>query len=773
MEWDGGQVYRSEQRLVAQAAESEWSMWRRRFVELVLHFRSGAASFVYRDQLVRNVNAGHRALYVELEDLQAFDEELSDALRDSPGEVLAQMEAAAAEVVIRLRIGDGTETVAAEPQPQSRVDAASIQVCILSQEHPHPIRELQAAQLDRLTRVAGIVTAASKVRAKARLVTLMCRHCGHRRVMQASAGFGGFAVPRACERASEAQCPLDPYMVLADESRFADWQTVKLQELPEAVPTGEVPRSLLLTLDRHLVDQVTPGERISAVGIFSTYAGYAARSGSGARAVVAGADALVAAVRAPYLRVVGVRPAEDRRDRHPTFTPEEEEEMARFSRLPHLYETLARSMAPELWGLDDPKRAILCQLFGGSRKHLPDGMRLRGDINVLLLGDPSTAKSQLLKFTERVAPVSVYTSGKGSSGAGLTASVIRDAASGEFHLEGGAMVLADGGVVCIDEFDKMRVADRVAIHEAMEQQTISIAKAGITTVLNSRAAVLAAANPLFGSFDDARGAAEQIDFASTILSRFDLIFVIKDVRDDERDRTIAQHVLALHQRVNRLRLQSSPGGSLDDASDAFTPTDAVLAGAASTGASMLNADGLVPLDKLRRYIAYVRRHCAPRLSPEAAELLRTAYVHIRQDVRSAADDAPVPVPITVRQLESMVRLTEALAKMRLSSTATAADAEEALRLFRVATIAASRSGAVPAGALEGGLSSEFLLEVQAAEASIRRRLTIGALLSEQRLLQDLARHHLSTAAIHKALQVMLGRHEVEWRRQRTALYRVR
>eukprot|EP00166_Cyanidium_caldarium_P002631 ctg_256.g147 len=511
-------------------------------------------------------------------------------------------------------------------------------------------------------------------------------------------------------------------MVLADESRFADWQTVKLQELPEAVPTGEVPRSLLLTLDRHLVDQVTPGERISAVGIFSTYAGYAARSGSGARAVVAGADALVAAVRAPYLRVVGVRPAEDRRDRHPTFTPEEEEEMARFSRLPHLYETLARSMAPELWGLDDPKRAILCQLFGGSRKHLPDGMRLRGDINVLLLGDPSTAKSQLLKFTERVAPVSVYTSGKGSSGAGLTASVIRDAASGEFHLEGGAMVLADGGVVCIDEFDKMRVADRVAIHEAMEQQTISIAKAGITTVLNSRAAVLAAANPLFGSFDDARGAAEQIDFASTILSRFDLIFVIKDVRDDERDRTIAQHVLALHQRVNRLRLQSSPGGSLDDASDAFTPTDAVLAGAASTGASMLNADGLVPLDKLRRYIAYRRR---------------------RRPGAGAHHGAPVGVDGAPHR---------ALAKMRLSSTATAADAEEALRLFRVATIAASRSGAVPAGALEGGLSSEFLLEVQAAEASIRRRLTIGALLSEQRLLQDLARHHLSTAAIHKALQ---------------------
>ena len=185
-------------------------------------------------------------------------------------------------------------------------------------------------------------------------------------------------------------------------------------------------------------------------------------------------------------------------------------------------------------------------LFGGCRKRLSEGVNLRGDINLLLLGDPSTAKSQFLKFVERVAPIAVYTSGKGSSAAGLTASIIRDPSSGEFQLEGGAMVLADGGIVCIDEFDKMRAQDRVAIHEAMEQQTISVAKAGITTTLNSRTSVLAAANPIYGRLDDLKATQDQIDFQTTILSRFDCIFLVKDVREINKDMNMAQHIMDLH-----------------------------------------------------------------------------------------------------------------------------------------------------------------------------------------------------------------------------------
>merc|ERR1719191_2180885 len=223
--------------------------------------------------------------------------------------------------------------------------------------------------------------------------------------------------------------------------------------------------------------------------------------------------------------------------------------MEKLAKDPQIRDKIYQSIAPAICVsekdvLEDVKKAVAVMLFGGSRKPLPDGTRMRGDINVLLFGDPGVAKSQFLKFAERVSPVAVFTSGKGSSAAGLTAAITQGPDG--FQLEGGAMVLADGGVVCIDEFDKMRNDDRVAIHEAMEQQTISIAKAGITTVLNTRCSVLAAANPVFGTYDDLSSTAEQVDFQSTILSRFDMIFLVRDVRDEDRDLMIAKHVLDLH-----------------------------------------------------------------------------------------------------------------------------------------------------------------------------------------------------------------------------------
>jgi DNA replication licensing factor MCM5 len=299
------------------------------------------------------------------------------------------------------------------------------------------------------------------------------------------------------------------------------------------------------------------------MGIFSIYQ---AKGGKKEAAV---------AIRNPYLRAVGLNTDVDQTAKgNSIFSEEEEQEFLELSRRPDLYEAMARSIAPSIYGNADIKKAIVCLLMGGSKKILPDGMKLRGDINVLMLGDPGTAKSQLLKFVEKAAPIAIYTSGKGSSAAGLTASVQRDHTTREFYLEGGAMVLADGGVVCIDEFDKMRDEDRVAIHEAMEQQTISIAKAGITTILNSRTSVLAAANPVFGRYDDLKTPGENIDFQTTILSRFDMIFIVRDDHERGRDERIARHVMGVHMGGRGMQEQ---------------------------------VEAEIPVDQMKRYISYCRR----------------------------------------------------------------------------------------------------------------------------------------------------------------------
>ena len=375
-------------------------------------------------------------------------------------------------------------------------------------------------------------------------------------------------------------------------------------------------------------------------------------------------------------------------------------------------------------------------------------MRLRGDINVLLLGDPGTAKSQLLKFVEKCAPISVYTSGKGSSAAGLTASVQRDSTSREFYLEGGAMVLADGGVVCIDEFDKMRDEDRVAIHEAMEQQTISIAKAGITTILNSRTSVLAAANPVFGRYDDMRSPGENIDFQTTILSRFDMIFIVKDEHDENRDRTIAKHVMNIH--LNRQQDAQQRAGEFD-------------------------------METMKRYVAFAKSRCAPRLSEDAAEKLSSHFVELRQQVKRIEEDTrdASSIPITVRQLEAIVRMSESIAKVELSPNVQEQHVDEAIRLFKCSTMDAVQTGA---HAAEGGHTRQALTDaMEKLERDIRRRLPIGWSTSYAKLRAEFVNPNnvargsdqaLLANALEKILFVMEKRDIIKFSNQRKAITRI-
>lgn len=547
------------------------------------------------------------------------------------------------------------------------------------------IRGLTATNVSHLVRIPGIVIGASTLSSKATALHIQCRSCQFEQDLPITSGFTGVTLPRVCAGPKDMnteKCPLDPYFVVHEKSQFIDQQVLKLQEAPDDVPVGELPRHILVSADRYLANRVVPGSRCVVMGVFSIYASQKNSKGAGA-----------VAIRNPYLRAVGIQTDLSQNQASGIgmqFGEEEEQEFLEMSRRPDLYSLFASCIAPSIYGNADIKKAITCLLMGGSKKILPDGMKLRGDINVLLLGDPGTAKSQLLKFVEKCSPIAIYTSGKGSSAAGLTASVQRDTSTREFYLEGGAMVLADGGVVCIDEFDKMRDEDRVAIHEAMEQQTISIAKAGITTILNARTSVLAAANPIFGRYDDLKTPGENIDFQTTILSRFDLIFIVRDDHDRNRDETIAKHVMGIHMGGQGVQEQ---------------------------------VQAEIPVEKMKRYISYAKSRCAPRLSAEAAEKLSSHFVSIRRQVARAEQDANQrsSIPITVRQLESLIRITEALAKIELQPIATEKHVDEAIRLFLGSTMDAVMSAGGDTSALGLGGNRGLVEEVHKVEEELRRR----------------------------------------------------
>jgi len=479
-----------------------------------------------------------------------------------------------------------------------------------------------------------------------------------------------------------------------------------------------------------------------------------------------------------YLRVVGLQKDNDAHGQAVTFTPAEEEAFRALARHEDVYDILSRSIAPNISGsyTVDIKKALTCQLLGGSRKKLNDGVRLRGDINCLLLGDPSMAKSQFLKFISKVAPVGIYTSGKGSSAAGLTASVVRDQ-KGEFYLEGGAMVLADGGIVCIDEFDKMRSQDRVAIHEAMEQQTISVAKAGITTVLNSRSSVLAAANPVFGRYDDFKSASENIDLMTTILSRFDMIFLVRDVREEERDRLICQHVMGVH-----IDNSSTAADTVADEDGNGTAADTPDAIAESVMRVARTGQGELDVPAMKKYIQYCKAKCSPRLSEEAGEVLTSSYVKIRDDIRKQAiaargqsggdDDTQAVIPITVRQLEALVRLSESLAKMRIDNTVRSEDITEALRLFKVSTMAASAADQSQDNSYAAA-SVPNREELERTESFLRSRLTVGSLVNRQKLIEEAAGQGYNAILVARSLSVLASRGELLERNQGRLLKRIK
>ncbi|ELV09925.1 DNA replication licensing factor MCM3 [Tupaia chinensis] len=462
-------------------------------------------------------------------------------------------------------------------------------------------------------------------------------------------------------------------------SVYKDHQIITIQEMPEKAPAGQLPRSVDVILDDDLVDKVKPGDRVQVVGTYRCLPGKKGGYTSGNFRTV----------------LIACNVKQMSKDVQPSFSAEDIAKIKKFSktRSKDIFDQLARSLAPSIHGHDYVKKAILCLLLGGVERDLENGSHIRGDINILLIGDPSVAKSQLLRYVLCTAPRAIPTTGRGSSGVGLTAAVTTDQETGERRLEAGAMVLADRGVVCIDEFDKMSDMDRTAIHEVMEQGRVTIAKAGIHARLNARCSVLAAANPVYGRYDQYKTPMENIGLQDSLLSRFDLLFIMLDQMDPEQDREISDHVLRMHryrapgeQDGDAMPLGSAvdilatddPNLSQEDPQDTqiYEKHDNLLHGTKKKKEKMVSAAFM------KKYI-HVAKIIKPVLTQESAAYIAEEYSRLRSQDSMSSDTARTS-PVTARTLETLIRLATAHAKARMSKTVDLQDAEEAVELVQYA-----------------------------------------------------------------------------------------
>lgn len=501
------------------------------------------------------------------------------------------------------------------------------------------LRDLRYNHLNTLVRVGGVVTRRSGVFPQLQLVKYDCGRCG--------AILGPF-MQDANREMTPGSCPQcegrGPFTVNVASTIYRNYQRVTLQESPGTVPAGRLPRHREVILLGDLIDSARPGEQVEVTGIYRNNFSYALNSRYGFPVFATLIEANQVAKRADAL-------AEFR------LTEDDVREIRQAAEDPMIGVRIIRSIAPSIYGHHDVKTAIALALFGGQPKNAGGKHNIRGDINVLLLGDPGMAKSQFLKYVEQTAPRAVYTTGQGASAVGLTATVRKDPVTREWTLEGGALVLADTGVCCIDEFDKMNDADRTSIHEAMEQQSISISKAGIITSLQARCAVIAAANPIRGRYNPSLPLGQNVHLTEPILSRFDVLCVIRDTVDPVVDERLARFVAGSHVR-------SHPHG---DASLADSLQSGYGAGAA-----------VEPLSQafLKKYLVYAKTRVRPSLSTFDVDKVSRLYADLRKESMSAGS-----IPITVRHVESIVRMAEAHARMHLRDTVRADDLDLAIRVM--------------------------------------------------------------------------------------------
>ncbi len=582
--------------------------------EFIREFRDEEGNFKYRQKIQEMTVQGGISLTVDFNDVIKFNPELARKTIDEPKEFLEAGNRAVAEVV---EIEDSDYAFTTRD--------FFLRFYNLAESETIPLRSIRSEHVGKLIMLNGIITRATVVKPLLVEGFFQCLNCNE--IMIKAQEEGRYNPPHHCENPGCGRA--GPFKLLIEESKFIDWQKVTIQERPEDLPPGQMPRSVTVMLTNDLVDTVRPGDRVSVVGVLRSAPDFSQKSSGKLATFHVAMDAN------------NIVPEEQEFDTI-EITEEEEAKILELSRDPWIHTKIIESIAPSIYGNEEIKKSIALLLFGGIPKVLPDGLKIRGESNMLMIGDPGTAKSQILRYVATLAPRALYTSGKGTSAAGLTVAVLRDSDTGEFTLEAGALVLADRGICCIDEIDKMRKEDRSSIHEALEQRTVSVAKAGIVATLNARCSIIAAANPKFGRYITSRSAAENINLPVTILSRFDLIWIVRDEPKTESDQIKAQHILRLHT------------------------------------AGVAEKEPPIDKDLLRKYISYAKLNSHPRLGEEAAKRLEEFYL----EMRKAGEASDSPIAITARQLESLIRLTESHARMALRNEASIEDAEAAISLLK-------------------------------------------------------------------------------------------
>jgi replicative DNA helicase Mcm len=569
-----------------------------------------------------------RSLVVKFPDLDRYDPEFAEELLENPEKILEGAQAALLEIDLPMDV---------------YMDRAHVRIIELPRHFK--TRELRSDHIGKFLAIDGLVRTATEVRPKIVSAAFQCQRCGFTFFKEQTGNKfedqNLKCMNQACDRGG-------PFKLLLAQSKFVDAQKIRVQESPEDLRGGAQPQTLDVELEDDLAGRIFPGDRVIVNGILKSYQRSSPQQGKSTYFDL-------------FHKGISVEMTEQEFEEI-EIDPEEEKLILEMSCDPEIYERIRRSIAPSIYGYDDVKEALALQLVSGFEKHLPDGARIRGDIHILLVGDPGIAKSQLLRYMIKISPRGIYTSGKSSTSAGLTATAVKDElGDGRWTIEAGALVLADKGIAAIDEMDKMDNDDKSALHEAMEQQTISVAKAGVMATLKSRCCLLAAANPKLGRFDKYEPIAPQINLTPALLSRFDLIFVLTDDPDTKRDSAIAEHILKSN-FAGELATQISWNPQI-------TQADIDLA--------MTVIMPEIDPERLRKYVAYARKNIFPTLTDEARDYFMKYYVGLR----SQGQDSNKPVPVTARQLEALIRLGEASARLRLSNQVTMEDAQRVVKIL--------------------------------------------------------------------------------------------